>query len=738
MVAMTKRTVSCIILLTILVTIAGGCVKKSENTDIDEGVVSECYSIPNVQQKNDLDSGRSFHFTKKTSIAVTSEELEDIAGVFAEDLKDITGYSIKVKKDGKSGGGDILLEIDHGFDIDPEGYTLEVREDKVTIKGKTREGVFYGTRTLLQWLKQGTLIPETDVTDYPAYRERSSLIDVARKYFSIEYIKNHIREMSYLKYNYLYLHLTDNEGFRLECESYPEIVADKHYPKNEIKDIVEFAARYNIVVVPEIEMPGHMGGVIKVHRDWELADKNGNKNGTRLDITKDEVYTFVESIIDEYAPYFPGKYFHIGADEYIPLNEYVNYPALQEYAKQKYGDKAKAVDVYYGFVNHVNEIVKRNGKITRMWNDGLGPNGTVDVSNDIVVDVWNTGSGSYTAKQLIKKGYTVGNSNTSKLYYVLGVDWASADAAVIYETFEPYIFVNNEMLEDEPKNLGAKFQLWCDNADAETEEELYSSLECIYRALAQKNWGSEKRVSSYDDFKVIMNKVGSAPGYTHKEINLKLYDRIEQIEITFGENYEDINLGQIYSVHEIELTRGEDTEKVQEIYLSIDGINFSKEAQKGQFVRVNREGINNTYTIDVYGKLLPDNIALNKEVKVSTQYDKKIWPASYTVDGSLSTRWASFDTAHSKGTEWLMTDLGEVFEITGTAVYWEVASAKSYYIEISEDGDNWTKVFETKEGDGGTDVLSVKGKGRYVRITANAFNTPYGISIFEFKVFGYK
>ena len=733
-----KRIISNILLLLVTMTVFIPIVRNRR-----ANVKSSLHTIPNVQKIDYIESGLKFQFKPTCRIVVDSKYEKELKGkgeVFAKDLRLLSGYRIRTGVGSRLGGGNIFLTLDwdSNEDFGEEGYIIDVRADYIRICGKTEKGVFLGTRTVLQWLNQGFLIPELKTVDYPVYEERSSMIDVARKYFSVEYIKNHIREISYLKYNFLYLHLTDNEAFRLECETYPEIVSEKHYTKKEIKEIIEFGKRYNITVIPEIEMPGHMAAVTKVYPNWQLKDFNGNPNPTRLDLTNPEVYTFIENLLDEYIPLVEGKYFHIGADEYIPLEEYGNYPKLRDYAKEKYGEKAKAVDVYYGFINYVNEIVKKHGKITRMWNDGLGPSGTIKVSDDIVVDVWITNSHTYSASELIREGYTLGNSNTSKLYYVLGIEWASSKPDDLYETFEPYIFVNNDYLEDEPKNLGAKMQLWCDKPDSETEEELYVSLQAIYRALAQKNWGSNKIVESYNDFKDIMNKVGNAPGFTGVKLDIKLYDEVKFIESIVNKGYVEVNLGQVYYIDECVIeTKGKEA-KISKIVVSMDRKNWSEKDKEGQFVRIYSNSINDESKIYVYGELLPDNLALNKQAEVSTEYDKKIWPASYTVDGLLSTRWSSFDTARSKGREWLMVDLEEVYNINGVAIYWEAACPGAYTIEVSEDGDTWIKVYEVKDADGGTDVLSIDGKGRYVRITATNFLTPYGISIFEFKVFGYK
>lgn len=705
--------------------------KLDERVDME----SKCYSIPSVQYIGYIESGLKYKFTPFCDVVFDKKyekQLREKAKVFAEDLELLCGYYMQAAPGTHPGKGNIFLTLDcDRDDIGEEGYVIEVRKNYIKICGNSEKGVFWGTRTLLQWLNQGYILKEMTVVDYPEYRERSSMIDVARKYFSVEYIMNHIRELSYLKYNYLYLHLTDNEAFRIECESYPEIVSDKHYTKKEIKEIIEFAKRYNITVIPEIEMPGHMASVTKVYPEWQLEDKNGNYNHTRIDLTNPEVYEFVENLLNEFVPMFEGEYFHIGADEYIPIDEYSNYPKLEAYAKEKYGSKAKAIDAYYGFINFANGIVKKHGKTTRIWNDGLGPYGTIKVDTDIVLDVWLTNSKTYSASNLIKMGYTVGNSNTSKLYYVLGVDWASAKPDDIYENFDPYIFVNYEMLKDEPKNVGAKIQLWCDKPDSETEEELYTSLYAIYRALAQKNWGSERIVEYYGQFKKIMNMVGHAPGYTGVKTQIDIYKKIEYISRNYNKGYVEIDLGQIYKIDRVEAGA-----KIRRVEFSLNATNWSEQNEPARFVRIFADNITEHSDINVFGELLPDNLAFNKKVTVSSAYDEEIWPASHIVDGLRSTRWASVDTARSNGMEWVIVDLEDSYNIDAVCVYWETACPNTYIIELSDDGEVWTKITERKDTKAGLDYITVNGRGRYARITSLDFATPYGISIFELKVFG--
>ena len=121
-----------------------------------------------------------------------------------------------------------------------EGYRMRIA-GAVRIAANRRAGAFYGTRTLLQLLRQDAAVPRGRTRDWPRYPERGLMVDVGRKYFTPEWLRSHIRELAWLKLNYLHLHLSDNQGFRIESERHPEIVSDRHLTKAEVRSLIELA-----------------------------------------------------------------------------------------------------------------------------------------------------------------------------------------------------------------------------------------------------------------------------------------------------------------------------------------------------------------------------------------------------------------------------------------------------------------------------------------------------------------
>src|SRR4030095_12151831 len=115
----------------------------------------------------------------------------------------------------------------------------------------------------------------------------------------------HIKELAYLKMNYFHLHFSDDGGFRIESETHPEIVAAQHLSKQEVRPLVALAGRYHVMVVPELDMPGHLGGALAAHPELQLRDALGQANASRLDITNPAALSFARDLIEELLPLFP-------------------------------------------------------------------------------------------------------------------------------------------------------------------------------------------------------------------------------------------------------------------------------------------------------------------------------------------------------------------------------------------------------------------------------------------------
>ncbi|MGH3711964.1 MAG: RICIN domain-containing protein [Micromonosporaceae bacterium] len=461
----------------------------------------------------------SYAFSSATRIVRSTADATALATTsqtFADDLKALTGYPITQVTGSAADlrAGDIFLSLGSADTaLGTEGYALSVT-DRITIAARDDRGAFYGTRTVLQLLKQGFSVPQGTARDWPLKPERGLMVDNGRKYFTPTWLRNHVKELAYLKLNYLHLHLSDNLGFRIESTTHPEYVAAQHLTKREVTDLIALAAKYKITVVPEFDAPGHMDPILAAHPELKLVSRTGVAHKSFIDLSKDAAYTLIKDIYDEYLPLFPAKYFHIGADEYVGFGgtSYADYPQLLDYARAHYGPNATAKDTYYGFINWANAIVRAAGKTTRMWNDGIkSGDGTINPASNIVVEFWyNYG---LSPQSLVDRGHPISDESWTPTYYVLG--GSKPNTTWGYETWHPDLFQGSQTITDasKPKNLGSKIHVWCDNPGAETEDQVAAGIKDPLRMLAQQVWGSPKLVSTWSSFQSVIIAVGRNPAW---------------------------------------------------------------------------------------------------------------------------------------------------------------------------------------------------------------------------------
>ena len=455
----------------------------------------------------------SFAWTPASRVVIDpaySAQLSGDANTFATDLSALEGRTVAVAQ-GTPNPGDVALTL--GGSQPTEGYTMTVG-DSISIQGSTTTGEFWGTRTVLQLLHQSPTIAAGTATDAPVKPERGLMVDTGRNFFPVGWIENEIRDMSYVKMNYLHLHLSDTYGFRLESDTHPEITSAQHYSKQDIADIIALGNEYHVMIVPEIDMPGHMdailSGELSIGKDYRLKDSSGNVSSSYIDLSIPGARTLMSDLINEYLPLFTNSpYWHLGADEYV--TDYNAYPQLLTYAKQNYGPNATAKDTYYGFVNWADSLVRGNPtapKTMRMWNDGIGSgDGTITLNADIIVEYW--AKGALTPQQLVDAGHTVANASWTPTYYVYG--GAKPDTTWMYESWNPDLFETTYTIDNPAANLGSLIHVWCDNPSAETVDQTAENLKYPMRDLAQMTWGSPKLTTTYADFVPIMDAIGRNP-----------------------------------------------------------------------------------------------------------------------------------------------------------------------------------------------------------------------------------
>ncbi len=352
-----------------------------------------------------------FTLSSASRIAVDpsyTAQLGKTAKVFQNDLFAVTRHTLPVVTTISPATGDFFLTL-HNLDpsIGSEGYLFQV-DEKVVISAHTSTGIFYGTRTALQILLEDpakTHISRGIAKDYPQYAERGFMLDVGRKFFSIRFLEDYVKFMAWYKMNDFHLHFNDNEigggdspdwmhkyaTFRLDSPRFPGLAArDGSYSRQDIRALQDVARAYAVTITPEIDAPAHDLAFTQYRPD--LASQDSSKEF--LDLNNPATYTFLNTIWDEFLPWFDSKQVDIGADEYPPND----------------------ADKYRQFVNIYNAYLRSKGKTIRMWGSLTKMQSNVRVNTNIVIDDWNNGWAN--PMDMVHQGYPIINANDNLLYIV--------------------------------------------------------------------------------------------------------------------------------------------------------------------------------------------------------------------------------------------------------------------------------------------------------------------------------
>ncbi|MGA4850819.1 beta-N-acetylhexosaminidase [Streptomyces sp. G5(2025)] len=438
----------------------------------------------------------------KGRVVVRDEGLADEARLLAGELK------LRYGGGGRARAGDVELALASGADGGPESYTLSVKAGTVRITAPDQAGVFYGTRTLKQEVAAGRTAPEGVVRDRPAKPQRGFMLDIARKHFDAEWIEDRVRELGDLKFNQLGLHFSDDQAFRIESDSHPEIVSADHLTKDRVRRILKLAASRHITVVPEIDSPGHLGAVIRAHPSLQLRDARGAVARGAVDISEPRAARIVDDLLKEYAELFPGRYWHLGADEYSALtveNPEASFPRLAAAARERYGPRGRVQDLATGWLNDRADTVRPFEKKLKAWNDGFFRGGRAEAADDLEVAYW-TGKeiGARDPVEYLKAGRELVNYNDEYLYYVLGEPqtFRYPTGQRIYESWTPRVIRGTRPVsaEYDDQILGGSFAVWCDLARSQTQEQVARGIRMPLRATVQKLWDPRTPTISWSEF----------------------------------------------------------------------------------------------------------------------------------------------------------------------------------------------------------------------------------------------
>ena len=451
-----------------------------------------------------IPSEKGFALDEFTAIYTSGNTgYEEVGKFLAKKIKAKTDLDVQVNVPEIPGReGIIYINQSDSMELDaPEAYQIYITPDSVILNSNTAEGAFRGVQTIRQLIPETSIdtlatypvwgIPTGKIIDNPNFGYRGSMLDVARHFFSVDDVKKYIDLLAYYKYNVLHLHLTDDQGWRIEIKSWPKLTeiggstevggeAGGFFTQEDYEEIVDYAAKHYMTIVPEVDMPGHTNAASV---SYPILNGNGKTpklyEGTHVgfstfDTRKDTVYAFIDDVVREISAITPGPYFHIGGDE---------------------SHVTKKNDYIY-FMDKVVDIVKKYDKIPVGW-DELA---TANVDSTSVAQFWGS---KENADLAVEKGMKVIMSPAKKAYLDMQYDTESKHGlhwAAYIPTDSAYTWAP-EAYEGIPlKNiLGVEAPLWSETISDIGELEYLAFPRAI--GYSELSWSTQEN-RDWENFKV--------------------------------------------------------------------------------------------------------------------------------------------------------------------------------------------------------------------------------------------
>ncbi|QKJ63605.1 beta-N-acetylhexosaminidase [Flavobacterium sp. M31R6] len=388
-----------------------------------------------------------------------------------------------------------------------ESYLLDITPSKITINATTDVGALHALETLLQLLQNNSnsfYFPISKISDFPRFTWRGLMIDVARHFMPVDVIKRNLDGMAAVKMNVFHWHLVDDQGWRIEMKKHPKLIEmasdGNYYTQEEIKSVVKYASDRGILVVPEIDVPGHGSAILTAYPEIGSKVVNLNLNSGEkgqqftqiqsysiernagifsptLDPSNPKTYQLLNEFFDEICPLFPGKFFHIGGDE-NEGKDWDSNPKIQEFKKKHGLVNNHELQTY--FTMQLIPMLKKHNKVLMGWEEIM----TKNMSKDAIIHSWKgSNEGQPAGKSLAdaaKGGYKTVLSNGYYIDLVFGVeDHYSVDPM-------PKNFVLTD--EEKARILGGEATMW---TELVTPETLDSRIWPRTAAIAERFWSNE-------------------------------------------------------------------------------------------------------------------------------------------------------------------------------------------------------------------------------------------------------
>jgi hexosaminidase len=377
--------------------------------------------IPTPKEIKYLSNKKCLKLPKDIKVYSSDASLRPIATIFVEQLN-LLGHKHQLSFD-KTTNATISIILDET--LKTEEYQINI-DQSVILSGGSYKAISSAMTSMLHLIEKKddyTLFPMVEIKDYPDATFRGLLIDLARRWHSINTLKKLVDMSAFYKLNYMQLHLTDDQSFTFPSKAYPKLATkDRHYTKEELVDLVNYAQLRGITLIPEIDIPGHSRKFIETYpeifspklKKWGKNMWGGDAFNNVINVGSEKVYSALDVILDEVIEIFhTSPYIHIGADEATIDN--LKGDPLAEAMMKKENLEGNVHELYRHFIVRMNDMVKSKNKTMCIW-EGFKRDGKVQIPKDLIVfefeSLYNL------PNHLIEDGYTLVNTSWTPLYVV--------------------------------------------------------------------------------------------------------------------------------------------------------------------------------------------------------------------------------------------------------------------------------------------------------------------------------
>ena len=451
--------------------------------------------------------------------------------IILEDLRDVLGKAVQLVDREKADIEFVVVprEKKKNYDNQAEAYRLRTDESGITVSAVSGKGLFWGSRTVLQILKQtGGSMPYGKAYDVPRYEVRGVLFDIARTPYALKDLRDVVNAMAWYKMNDLHLVINNNyifleeyvkdghdplkeayTAFRLESDMVGEngqklTADDLFFTKKEFRELIDYAKTRGVNIVPEFDTPGHALSFTKVRPDliYQGPMNHPGRRSDHIDAGNPETLKFVGKVLDEYLmpdknfadkPVLDGCVIHVGADEF-------------------YGE----AEVYRKFADGLLKHVKSRGFTPRIWGSLTHKPGKTKVESEgVQMNLWS--AQWQDPIEAMNDGYKLINTNDGHLYIVPFANYYRMDKnhKWVYNNWRPNYVGNAHIPAGHPNLIGATFAIWNDMTDLKHSGYGMYDVWDIFRSsadvLSQRMWGTTHNPNNFVEHRQLVGKIGEAP-----------------------------------------------------------------------------------------------------------------------------------------------------------------------------------------------------------------------------------